>query len=386
MGIKIEKLETKLPVYDITVEDNENFFANNILVHNCAEIVQFTGTYPGVTAICTLTSIPLNKCLIDGKFDFDLLGQLCEIIVKSLNIAIDINDYSTKEGELGGKSQRALGIGVQGLADLFVLLKMPFTSPEARKLNKEIFEAIYYNTVKASCKLAKETGLTYDHYEDSPMSKGEMQWHMWGLTEDNLSGRHDWKKLISDIKKYGVRNSLYTCLPPTASSSRVIGSNEAFEPFTSNLYVRKVTGGEFAMVNKHLVRDLEEQNLWNRDILNELIKNNGSIQNIPVISDELKERYKTVWEIPQSILLEMSAERGPFIDQSQSLNIFMSTPTVSKLTSSHVKAWKLGLKTGQYYLRSEAVDNKAKHLAIDMSEPKKERPEGSQFECTGCSS
>lgn len=390
------QIETGIPY--IAFKDHANKKTNHKNISTikssnlCIEIFQATTTKgkiaeePAMTAICTLSSLPCQKFVSENKFNFELLGSVVKMIVKYLNVAIDINEYSTKEGEHGGKSQRALGIGVQGLADTFALLKLPFTSAESRKLNKEIFETIYYYALKASCDIAKETGLTYDYYEGSPVSKGELQWHMWGLEEKDLSGMYDWKKLISDIKKYGVRNSLLCSGMPTASSSRVIGSNEAFEPFTSNLYVRKVTGGEFAMVNKHLVRDLEEQNLWNRDILNELIKNNGSIQNIPVISDELKERYKTVWEIPQSILLEMSAERGPFIDQSQSLNIFMSTPTVSKLTSSHVKAWKLGLKTGQYYLRSEAVDNKAKHLAIDMSEPKKERPEGSQFECTGCSS
>jgi ribonucleoside-diphosphate reductase alpha chain len=209
---------------------------------------------------------------------------------------------------------------------------------------------------------------------------------MWGLKDEDLSGMYDWKALREDIKKYGIRNSLVTTCPPTASSARVIGSNEAFEPFTSNLYVRKVTGGEFAMVNKHLVKDLEDLGMWNREILNELIAYEGSVQNIPTINEEVKERYKTVWEISQKALIEMSADRAPFIDQSQSLNIFFATPTVGKLTTSHTLAWKLGLKTGQYYLRSQSVDMKAKHLAIDIQKEKQvERPVDSQFECFGCS-
>jgi ribonucleoside-diphosphate reductase alpha chain len=300
---------------------------------------------------------------------------------------LEVNEYSTKEGRKGGLEQRALGIGIQGLADVFAMMKLVFTSEEARKLNKDIFETIYFNALRESCDLAKKNGLTYVGYEGSPISEGVFQWQMWGLTDEDLSGMHDWKQLRDDIKKYGVRNSLVTTCPPTASSARVIGSNEAFEPFTSNLYVRRVTGGEFAMVNKHLVRDLESEGLWNREILSELIKNNGSVQNIPVISQEIKDRYKTVWEISQKLLIEMSADRAPFIDQSQSLNIFFSTPTVGKLTTSHTLAWKLGLKTGQYYLRSESVDNKAKHLAIDMTKQKQvEKPKESQFECIGCSS
>lgn len=350
----------------------------------CAEICESTDKES--TAICTLTSIPVQKFVIDNEYDFKELGRVTRSITKSLNIAIDVNEYSTKEGRKGGLEQRALGIGIQGLADTFAMLRLPFVSEEARSLNKKIFETIYYNALRQSCDLAKETGLTYDFYEGSPISQGIFQWEMWGVDESELSGMFDWKQLRKDIKKYGVRNSLVTTCPPTASSARVIGSNEAFEPFTSNLYVRKVTGGEFAMVNKHLVKELESEGLWNRDILNELIKNDGSVQSIPVISQEMKERYKTVWEISQKSLIEMSAERAPFIDQSQSLNIFFATPTVGKLTTSHTLAWKLGLKTGQYYLRSQPVEMKGKHLAIDMGKQiKPEKPTDSQFECYGCS-
>jgi ribonucleoside-diphosphate reductase alpha chain len=353
----------------------------------CAEIVEYTDAE--TTAICTLTSIPLQKFVLveQGKYDFLGLGRITRSITRSLNIALEVNDYSTPEGRKGGLEQRALGIGTQGLADVFALLKIEFTGEEARKLNKEIYETIYFNALRESCNLAKESGLTYHHYEGSPISEGIFQWEMWGVKEEDLSGMHDWVGLRADILLYGVRNSLVTCEPPTASSARVIGSNEAFEMFTSNLYVRRVTGGEFAMVNKHLVKDLEEEGIWNREMLNELIKTEGSIQNIPIISQEIKNRYKTVWETSQKSLIEMSADRGPFIDQSQSLNIFFSTPTVGKMSTIHMLGWKLGLKTGQYYLRSESVEVKNKHLAIDMTKQKEvERPTESQFECVGCSS
>lgn len=383
--IKIEKIKERKTVYDITVDGNHNFYGNGILVHNCSEIMEATDK--DTTAICTLTSVPVQKFVKGKKYDFKELGRVVRSITKSLNVAIDVNEYSTKEGRKGGLEQRALGIGIQGLADVFAMLKLPFTSDESKKLNKDIFETIYFNALRQSCDLARETGLTYDHYEGSPISKGVFQWEMWGIKEDELSGMHDWNTLRTDILLYGVRNSLVTTCPPTASSARVIGSNEAFEPFTSNLYVRKVNGGEFSVVNKHLVKDLEEEGLWNKEILNELIKNEGSIQKIPVISQELKEVYKTVWELSQGALINMSADRGSFIDQSQSLNIFFDTPTVGKLSTVHMLGWRLGLKTGQYYLRSQSVENKSKHLAIDMTKEKKvEKPLDSQFECFGCSS
>ena len=386
--IKIEKIKENKKVYDITVEDNENFYANSILVHNCAEIMEVTDAK--TTAICTLTSVPVQKFISIGlnghNYDFGELGRVVRSITKSLNIAIDINEYSTEEGRKGGLEQRALGIGIQGLADVFAILKLPFTSEESRDLNKKIFETIYFNALRQSCDLARETGIKYSGFEGSPISEGVFQWNMWNVKEEDLSGFHDWKQLRKDIKKYGLLNSLVTCAPPTASSARVISSNEAFEPFTSNLYARRVTGGEYAIVNKHLVRDLESEGLWGKEILMELLKNDGSVQNIPTISQEIKNRYKTVWELSQKDLIEMSAERGPFIDQSQSLNIFFSTPTVGKLTTAHMLGWRLGLKTGQYYLRSQPVVMKAKHLAIDMEKQEVEKPIDSQFECFGCSS
>lgn len=399
IGTKIKAHDLWLKILEAQIEsgmpymcfkDSANIKSNQKnmgVIHSsnlCSEIMEVTDA--NTTAICTLTSIPVQKFVKGNDYDYSELGRVARSVTKSLNIAIDVNEYSTEEGRKGGLEQRALGIGIQGLADVFALLKLPFTSPSARTINKTIFETIYFNALRQSCDLAKETGLTYDGYEGSPISQGVFQWEMWGLTENDLSGMYDWKTLREDILKYGVRNSLVTTCPPTASSARVIGSNEAFEPFTSNLYVRRVTGGEFAMVNKHLVRELEEEGIWNRETLQELMKNDGSVQNIPTINEDIKERYKTVWEISQKSLIEMSAERGPFVDQSQSLNIFFSTPTVGKLTTSHTLAWKLGLKTGQYYLRSESVDNKAKHLAIDMDKNKPEKPQDSQFECFGCSS
>jgi len=353
----------------------------------CCEIFQVTNSE--TTAICSLSSIPLQKCVLlgeDGKyyFDHDLLAKRVRLITRSINKVIDINKYSTQEGVNGGLSQRAIGIGVQGLADTFAILKYNFISEESKALNKEIFETIYYSALKASNELAQEQNETYDFYEGSPISNGIFQFNMWGVSENTLSGRWNWEDLRSLIKQYGVRNSLVCAEMPTASSASIIGSNEAFEPFNSNLYVRKVIGGEFAILNKHLVKDLEEDGLWSDYLAREIVAKSGVISEIPVISDEIKERYKTAYELPQSKLIEMSADRGVFIDQSQSLNIFMPNPTVGKLTSSHFKAWELGLKTGMYYLRSKPVEFKGKHLGIS-NEEKSEQQSNSDFDCDGCS-
>ena len=352
----------------------------------CAEVVQFSDK--DRTAICTLTSIPLQNCIITNKegtkyFDFNILYNRVRLTTRSLNKVIDINKYSTEEGSRGGLEQRAIGIGVQGMADAFAILGYNFISEESKKLNKDIFETIYYASLKASNELAKETNETYPFYEGSPISKGVFQFDMWGVTADQLSGRWDWEELRQNIIKYGVRNSLSTIVVPTASSASVIGSNEAMEPFNSNIYVRKVIGGEFAVINKHMVRDLEEEGIWNEYLAKEIVARSGVISDIPVIPDNIKERYKTVYELSQSKLIEMSADRGIFIDQSQSLNIFITNPTVGKLTSSHFKAWELGLKTGMYYLRSKPVEFKGKHLALDKKDDVKS--EDSDFNCDGCS-
>lgn len=355
----------------------------------CCEIFQYTDK--DTTAICSLSSIPLQNCVvdIDGKktFNHDLLAKRVRLITRSINKVIDINKYSTIEGENGGKSQRAIGIGVQGLADTFAIMGYDFISEESKTLNKEIFETIYYASTKASNELAKEENKTYDFYENSPISKGIFQFEMWGVDEKDLSGRWDWSELRGDILKYGVRNSLTTAIMPTASSASIIGSNEAIEPFNSNIYVRKVIGGEYAVINKYMVRDLESDGIWNEYLAKEIVARNGLISEIGVISDEIKNRYKTVYEMSQSKLIEMSADRGIFIDQSQSLNIFMSNPTVSKLTSSHFKAWELGLKTGMYYLRSKPVEFKGKHLALNIEKNNNvtQNDSNSDYNCEGCS-
>jgi len=400
MGIRIETLDYSVPVYDLTVEKNHNFFANDILVHNCSEITLFSD--PHTTAQCILSSIPLQKYLIEVKgnpeigdgvlkpvkvFDYSALEKSLYYIVKSLNKVIDTNDYSSKEAQLGGESQRALAIGVQGLADLFAELRIPFTSNEAKKLNKEIFEAIYYYSLKASCQLAKEQQRTYSYFEGSPASQGILQFHMWGLNEVDLSGKFDWNTLIQDIMTNGLLNSNVTGEMPTASSANIIGSNEAFEPFMYNMYARKTKAGEFVVLNKYLVRHLEELGLWNEYIKNEIIKNNGSVQSIAVLEDTFKAIYMTSYEISQKELLSMSADRAPFVDQTQSQNIFMTNPNVRKLTSSHFYAWERGLKTGQYYLRSGAIDMKAQHLGMNLTKAFDENvlTSNGSFECFGCS-
>jgi ribonucleoside-diphosphate reductase alpha subunit len=355
----------------------------------CAEIVQYTDSQ--TTAICTLSSIPVQKYydMVTKTFDYKKLYNNVYKVTKSLNQVIDINNYSTLEGEKGGKEQRAIAIGVQGLADLFAMMDIPFICETSIKVNKEIFETIYFAALSASNDLAKETGLTYHYYEGSPISQGIFQFNMWGVESSELSGLCNWEQLKESILQYGVRNSLVTACMPTASSASVINSNEAFEPFNSNIYVRGVLGGEYAVVNKHMVRDLENEGLWNDYLAKEIVAKNGTIQDIPVIPDNIKEKYKTVYELPQSKLISMSADRALFIDQSQSLNIFIANPTVGKLTSSHFKAWELGLKTGMYYLRSKPVEFKGKHLGVDNSKQLKTNEtetssNSSQFDCDGC--
>lgn len=354
----------------------------------CAEITLFSD--PETTAQCILSSIPLQKFLKDGAIDYKAMKSAVHYIVKSLNKVVDTNKYSSKQAKKGGTDQRALAIGVQGLADLFAELGYSFTSSEAKALNKEVFEAIYFFALESSNQLAKEQGRTYPFFEGSPASEGILQFDMWGLTEADLSGKWDWSKLKENIKKYGLLNSNLTGLMPTASSANLIGSNECFEAFTYNMYKRKVKAGEFIILNKHLVRDLEKAGLWNDVIRGEIIKNSGSIQDIPVIEDELKEKYKTVYEIKQKEIITMCAERAPFIDQTQSMNIFMANPTVSTLTSSHFYAWRQGLKTGMYYLRSEPIDMRAKHLGEDLTKVEQAHTPSpnseSDISCFGCSS
>lgn len=320
----------------------------------CTEILEYTSE--DEVAVCNLASIALPMFVQGDKFDHQELFRITKRVTKNLNKVIDRNFYPVKEAENSNLRHRPVGLGIQGLADTFIKLRMPFTGDQAKKLNEEIFETLYFAAVTASMELAKEEG-TYSSYEGSPISEGKFQFNLWGLKDEDLSGRWDWKKLRKQVLKNGVRNSLLVAPMPTASTSQILGNNEAFEPYTSNIYTRRVLSGEFIIVNKHLLEDLVALNLWNEDVKNAIMRSNGSIQNIDIIPDDLKELYKTVWELSMKDIIDMSRHRGYFIDQSQSLNLFMENANFSKLTSMHFYAWKSGLKTGMYYLRTKsAVD------------------------------
>jgi len=315
----------------------------------CTEIMEYTS--PEEVAVCNLASLALPRFVIDGKFDHQKLFDVTVQVTKNLNAVIDNNFYPVEEARYSNTRHRPVGIGVQGLADVFIMLRLPFESDLAKMLNKNIFETIYFAAMTASKDLAKEQG-AYQTYEGSPVSKGIFQFDMWGVTPTD---RWDWAALKEAVKKYGVRNSLLVAPMPTASTSQIFGNNECFEPYTSNIYSRRVLSGEFIIVNKHLMKDLVSLGLWNNDMKNKIVAANGSIQNIEGIPASIKELYKTVWEIKQRNLIDMAADRGAYICQSQSLNLFVDKPSVSKLTSMHFYAWKKGLKTGMYYLRSQAA-------------------------------
>jgi ribonucleoside-diphosphate reductase alpha chain len=383
----------------------------------CNEIYQYTDEE--TTAICTLSSIVLKNFIVDGKFDYKLLIEEVRRAVRALNNVIDKNNYSTEKGLKGGLEQRAIAIGTQGLADVFYLMDYIFTSEEAKILNKNIFEAIYFAAITESNDLCKK-GIRkpYKFFEGSPMSKGIFQFDMWGLNESELF--LDWVTLKNDVKEYGVCNSLFTAQMPVASSAKITGSFEMTEPAHSALFNRRVVGGEIMIVNKYLINDFEKIGIWCEDLKNEIIVNEGSIQNINFNQyldpedrnynkkvkriEHLIPKYKTIWEISQRELIDMAADRAPFIDQSQSMNIYMSNPTLSKITSSHFHSWEKGLKTLCYYVRTKAISTGAKHLAVDLSKVQKpkqtveipkidytnmnlpQKPEGIEIECFGCSS
>ncbi len=316
----------------------------------CTEIMEYTA--PDEVAVCNLASIALPKYITDGKFDHKKLYDITYVITKNLNKIIDINYYPVKEAETSNFRHRPIGIGVQGLADTFLELRMPFESEEAKRLNEDIFETIYFASMSASKDLAKIDG-TYETYKGSPVSKGIFQFDMWGVTPK--SSNWDWNSLKQEVRKHGVRNSLLVAPMPTASTSQILGNNECFEPYTSNIYTRRTLSGEFIVVNKYLMNDLIELGLWGDSMKNKLIQANGSIQNIPEIPQNIKDLYKTVWEISQKCIIDMSADRGAYICQSQSMNVHIQNPNFGKLTSMHFHAWKKGLKTGMYYLRSKAA-------------------------------
>ena len=320
----------------------------------CTEILEYTS--PDEIAVCNLASIALPMFVKDGEFDHKTLFDVTVRVTKNLNRVIDRNYYPVKEAKNSNFRHRPVGLGVQGLADVFIMLRLPFTSDTAKQLNQDIFETLYFAAVTASAQEAKKDG-PYQTYKGSPISKGEFQHNLWGVKDEELSGRWDWVKLRKTVKKQGVRNSLLVAPMPTASTSQILGNNECFEPYTSNIYTRRVLSGEFIVVNKHLLEDLVDRGLWNEDMKQELMRNNGSVQNIDGIPDDLKELYRTVWEMSMKDIIDMSRQRGYFIDQSQSLNLFMEGATMAKLTSMHFYGWKSGLKTGMYYLRTKsAVD------------------------------
>lgn len=320
----------------------------------CTEILEYTS--PDEVAVCNLASIALPMFIKDGKFDHNELFKITKRVIKNLNKVIDRNYYPVVEAENSNMRHRPVGLGVQGLADTFIKLRLPFTSDEAKKLNQEIFETLYFGAVTASMELATIEG-PYSTYNGSPISMGEFQYNLWGIKDEDLSGRWNWAELRAKVKENGVRNSLLLAPMPTASTSQILGNNEAFEPYTSNIYTRRVLSGEFIVVNKHLLEDLVNLGLWTDEVKDAIMRANGSVQNIDIIPDNLKELYKTVWELSMKDIIDMSRHRGYFIDQSQSLNLFMEGATMAKLTSMHFYAWKSGLKTGMYYLRTKsAVD------------------------------
>ena len=346
----------------------------------CTEIIEYTDK--DEQAVCNLASVPVNKFLksTDARTSKILRGR-CEVDHKALydvsyqttvnlNRVIDINYYPTPETKKSNLRHRPIGIGIQGLADLFAIMGIPFTSPEAMKTNEEIFETIYFASMTASMDLAKRDG-KYETFEGSPLSKGEFQFNLWGFSDEQLSGRWDWNKLRKEVMKHGTRNSLLLAPMPTASTAQIMGNNEAFEPFTSNIYTRRTLSGEFILVNKHLVKDLIALGLWSEDIKNLIILHKGSIQQITQIPQDIRDVYKTVWEIKQKDLIQMSADRGKFICQSQSLNLFIEGVNSAKLTSAHFHSWKLGLKTGMYYLRTKSAVDAIAGLGIDMTKAKK---------------
>ncbi|SNB51407.1 CPXV083 protein [Cowpox virus] len=342
----------------------------------CTEIIQYADA--NEVAVCNLASVALNMFVIDGRFDFLKLKDVVKVIVRNLNKIIDINYYPIPEAEISNKRHRPIGIGVQGLADAFILLNYPFDSPEAQDLNKKIFETIYYGALEASCELAEKEG-PYETYTGSYASNGILQYDLWNIVPSDL---WNWESLKDKIRSYGLRNSLLVAPMPTASTAQILGNNESVEPYTSNIYTRRVLSGEFQIVNPHLLRVLTERKLWNDEIKNRIMADGGSIQNTN-LPEDIKRVYKTIWEIPQKTIIKMAADRGAFIDQSQSMNIHIADPSYSKLTSMHFYGWSLGLKTGMYYLRTKPA---SAPIQFTLDKDKIKPPVVCDSEiCTSCS-
>jgi ribonucleoside-diphosphate reductase alpha chain len=316
--------------------------------------------------VCNLASIALPKYVKDGEFDFERLYEITRVVTRNLNKVIDINYYPIPEAERSNMRHRPIGLGVQGLADAFILMRMAFDSPEAKQLNKDIFETIYFAAMTESCALAEKHG-AYETFKGSPLSKGMFQFDLWGVQP---SKRWDWESLREKVKKIGVRNSLLVAPMPTASTSQILGNNECFEPYTANLYTRRTLAGEHIVVNKYLLHDLVRLGLWNEEMREAIMAANGSVQGIEDIPEEVRNMYKTAYELSQKVILDMAADRGAFICQSQSLNVFMEAPTFAKLSSMHFYAWQKGLKTGMYYLRSKAATDPIKFTLSDKHQQK----------------
>lgn len=331
----------------------------------CTEIIEYTA--PDEVAVCNLASLALPKYVVDGQFDHQKLFEVTQVVTRNLNKIIDLNYYPVEEARNSNMRHRPIGLGVQGLADVFIMLRMPFDSEEAKALNRDIFETIYFAACSASNELAQAEG-PYSTFAGSPSSQGKLQFDLWGVAP---SERWNWSELKQKIQAHGLRNSLLVAPMPTASTSQILGNNECFEPYTSNIYTRRVLSGEFIVVNKHLLRDLVDLGLWNDSLKNKIIASNGSVQHIDEIPQHIKDIYKTVWEIKQRSLIDMAADRGAFICQSQSLNLFMENPTYAKLTSMHFYGWKKGLKTGMYYLRTKAAADAIKFTVEPVATPEK---------------
>ena len=318
----------------------------------CTEIVQFSSREE--VAVCNLASLSLPAFVVDDGFDFDALSEATHVLTRNLNRVIDRNAYACEEARRSNERHRPIGLGVQGLADVFAMLHLPFDGARARALNRDIFETIYFASLSASSDLAARDG-PYASYAGSPASAGKLQYDLWGRTEEveaRPDRRWDWRALKARIAATGLRNSLLVAPMPTASTAQILGNTECFEPFSSNLYVRRVLAGEFAVVNRHLVARLEELGLWTEEVRQQIVAANGSVQRIAQIPEDVRAVFKTVWELSMRVLIDLSADRGLFVDQSQSLNLFVAEPSHQKLTSMHFYAWKKGLKTGQYYLRT----------------------------------
>lgn len=346
----------------------------------CTEIIEYTA--PDEVAVCNLASLSLPRFVEDGKFNHEKLYEVTQVVTRNLNKVIDINYYPVIEAKNSNLRHRPIGIGVQGLADAFILMRFPFDSPEARQLNKEIFETIYYASLVASVEIAKEKG-AYETFAGSPASQGQLQFDMWGVEP---SDRWDWLSLKASIQKHGIRNSLLLAPMPTASTSQILGNNECFEPYTSNIYTRRVLSGEFVVVNKHLLKDLIGMGAWSDRMKHRLIAANGSIQGFDEIPEDLKELYKTSWEIKQRNIIDMAADRGAFICQSQSMNVFVQDANFGKLTSMHFYAWEKGLKTGMYYLRTKSATDAIKFTVdTDVLKEQMEKSEAELAAQVACS-